>query len=513
VNNNNKRKERMNVIEQLKAARRVSVPLVIWKTPDPASTIEQIAKSANGAPLVQWDIVNGVRALNEKAKVIIKSLGDDTLGQGNPLEALAAAQKMPKDTLFFMHNAHAFVENSSVVQAIWNLRDSNKSEHRMLVMLTPQMRTPMELANDVVVIDEALPNADELSVIVKAQVEQAQIGAKEAGKKLVTPDVEITVDALSGLSQFAAEQTVAMSFELNGDKVQLNSDTLWARKRQAIEETRGLTVWRAGETLEDVKGCYNVKSFINKLINGRTPPRAIVFVDEIEKSLSGVAGDTSGTSQDQLATLLKEMQDKKAHGTLFIGHPGSAKSMIAKATGASAGIVTIALDLGAMKGSLVGESERNIRQAMKVIDSVSAGRPLYIATCNQIGALPPELLRRFTLGTFFFDLPTTEERAEIWKAYLKKFDLKDDPNTVNHEGWTGADIFNCAQRAWMFKCSLAEAAEYATPVCKTAPLKIEALRNLANGAFISASYAGLYQKPGTESAKPGPAKRKMSFAS
>jgi SpoVK/Ycf46/Vps4 family AAA+-type ATPase len=168
-----------------------------------------------------------------------------------------------------------------------------------------------------------------------------------------------------------------------------------------------------------------------------------------------------------------------------------------------------------MKGSLVGDSEQNIRAAMKVIDAVSQGRALYIATCNKIDALPPELKRRFTLGTFFFDLPTQEERDSIWAHYLKKFDLltgkgKNSREKIDDNGWTGADIFNCCNRAWMFKSSIEEAAKYATPICKTSPQAIESLRSIADGAFISANYEGLYQKTKQTVALTG-SKRQMRF--
>ena len=173
-----------------------------------------------------------------------------------------------------------------------------------------------------------------------------------------------------------------------------------------------------------------------------------------------------------------------------------------------------------MKGNLVGDSEKNIRAAMKVIDAVSQGRALYIATCNKIASIPPELKRRFTLGTFFFDLPTLAERAAIWKHYVKKFNLggkdvrigsnKYQIDGVSDEGWTGADIFNCCNRAWMFDSSLGEAAKYATPICKTDPQGIEALRNVADGAFISANYEGLYEKT-KQTVSLGAAKRKMTF--
>jgi AAA+ superfamily predicted ATPase len=113
------------------------------------------------------------------------------------------------------------------------------------------------------------------------------------------------------------------------------------------------------------------------------------------------------------------MQDNSASGVIFIGPPGSAKSMVAKAAGTEAGVPTIQLDLGAMRGSLVGQSESQVRSALKVITAVASGKTLWIATCNSIGNLPPELRLRFTLGTFFFDLPAAAERDRIWNIYLK----------------------------------------------------------------------------------------------
>jgi hypothetical protein len=516
----------MDTLKQFNAARRVSVPLIIWKTPDPAATMNAVRDGAE-YPVLGWDIVRGVRPWNEAAKGKTES----ECGVGDPVGMLQAVETLPADSVMFMQNAQLYAggdnPNPSVLQAIWNLRDTNKADHKTLVLLSPQMRTPLELANDIMVLDETLPDDKALSNIVVTQAEHARIGAKDAGvkfKAMTAADVDKAVDALSGLSAFAAEQTVAVSFEKNGDGVTLNQNTLWDRKRQAIEETKGLKVWRDGETLDDVKGCENVKDFIHKVITGRMPPRGIVFIDEIEKQLGGVTGDLSGATTDQLGVLLVKMQNMKAQGMMFVGHAGSAKSMVAKATGNTAGIVTMEMDLGAMKGNLVGESEANIRAAFKVVEAVTQGRALFIATCNKInGNLPPELKRRFTLGTFFFDLPTLAEREAIWAYYITKFGLKGKGFIENGSGgyriaglddtgWTGADIFNCCNRAWMFNCTIAEAGKYATPICKTDPQAIETLRGIADNAFISANYEGLYRKEKQTVDIGGSGKaRKMSF--
>ena len=229
-------------LKQYNAARRVSVPLVVWKTPDAAATISSVKNSEKADyPIFSWDIVRGVMPVNDQAM----GKGGQGIGIGNPPDMLDAAQKLPKHSVLFMHNAQRFVDDSTVLQGIWNLRDTNKSEHRMLVLLAPQMRTPIELSNDILAIDEQLPDAAQLRDIVEAQISHAQVGAKESGVKfdgVTSEGIDRAVDALSGLSAFSAEQTVAVSFEKNGKGVVLNPVTLWDRKRQAIEETQGLTV-------------------------------------------------------------------------------------------------------------------------------------------------------------------------------------------------------------------------------------------------------------------------------
>ena len=170
--------------------------------------------------------------------------------------------------------------------------------------------------------------------------------------------------------------------------------------------------------------------------------------------------------------------------------PGSAKSLTAKATGNTAGIPTVAFDLSAMQSSLVGGSGERLRAALQVVDAISQGKSLWIATCNSITSLPPELRRRFTLGTFFFDLPTAEEREAIWKIYLAKWNLTGD--RPNDDGWTGAEIKECCRKAWRLNLSLRESAEYLVPVSRSAADQIESLRRLASGRFLSASHPGVY---------------------
>ena len=469
------------------AARCVSTPLVAVRTADPASTthfvIETLSQGGGLPALLGWDVMRGLYAISrDSSDELGRVFGDREAVTVGPADALLLAQQLREDGLLLYANAHRFWNEPGVMQGIWNLRDPFKATGRMLVLLAaPGATLPAEVGQDVLVLDEPLPSIRHLERIVQETFKAAELHEPE---RCV---IDRAVDALIGLAAFPAEQALAMSLV----KRELDAEDLWERKRQIIEQTPGLSVWRGGETFEDIGGVENVKSFLRAVLAGVDSPRVIVFIDEIEKAFAGTGTDLSGVKTEMTGTILTYMQDREADGAVFIGPPGSAKSATAKATGGTAGIPTIAFDLAAMESSLVGASTERLRTALKIIDAVSQGRMLFIATCNSIASLPPELRRRFTLGTFFFDLPTAEERETIWRIYLKKYDGSGD--LPDDEGWTGAEIKECARKAHRLGMTLTEASRYIVPVSRSAGEQIKALRQMASGKFISASTPGLYR--------------------
>lgn len=509
------------LIKQLKAARRVSVPVVSITTPDPAATVRAIvlevvgdAKS-HGKPVavLAWDVVEGVRGANEAGKAVRDLLIDEMDPTvGNPVALLTKAKQLPPGTVLIVHAAGRFVADPMTVQAAWNLRDLFKSDTRTLVLLTTDAHWPAEISGDVVSLDEPLPDAQALCDIITKTYGSA---ALEVPERLA--DINKIVEAVQGLPAFQAEQVIAMSLTTKGVDV----SALWERKRQQIELTPGLKVHRDPTTFADIGGVPVVKDFLTRVMHGQARPNAVVFVDEIEKFLAGAgparggAADSSGVSQDQLGQLLSYMQDQNASGLIFVGPPGAAKSAVAKAAGNEAGIPTIQLDLGAMKGGLVGASEQNLRAALKVVTSVSNGRSLWIATCNSIGDLPPELRRRFTLGTFFFDLPDEAERKAIWNIWFDRYDFKGAGvigKHVDDAGWTGAEIRQCCDIAWRLGCTLKEAAGFVVPVSRSAAEQLDKLRRAAEGRFLSASRPGVYRREdSTAATKPANGRRKLEL--
>jgi SpoVK/Ycf46/Vps4 family AAA+-type ATPase len=200
---------------------------------------------------------------------------------------------------------------------------------------------------------------------------------------------------------------------------------------------------------------------------------------------------------------------------------------------------TITLDVGSLLGSLVGQSEANIRQALRLIDAMAPAvvfldecekafsgvsaqgdsgvsarvfgafltwlndhesDVFVVATANDISKLPPEFSRseRFD-GVFFLDLPAPQQRNLIWNLYLKKYGLEGP--APKDEGWTGAEIKACCRLAALLDVPLSTAAHNIVPVSVTAVEAVERLRNWASGRCLSADHTGIYEREAVKGAR------------
>ena len=237
-------------------------------------------------------------------------------------------------------------------------------------------------------------------------------------------------------------------------------------------------------------------------------------------------------------------------GVLMLGVQGCGKSLCAKAVSSLWQLPLLRFDMGRMFGSLVGSSEENVRRAIAVAESVApailwvdeidkafAGSqgsgatdggttarvfgtfltwlsekiaPVFVvATANDISQLPPELLRKGRLDEIFFvDLPTDEERQEIFRIHLARRGR--DPQLFDvvslaacSENFSGAEVeqavISALYDAFYAKVELSsehvlEALRQTVPLAKTMDEQINRLRNWAEGRARNASTA---RQPGT----------------
>ena len=226
---------------------------------------------------------------------------------------------------------------------------------------------------------------------------------------------------------------------------------------------------------------------------------------------------------------------KRPRGVLLLGVSGTGKSAFAKALGKESGRPTLVLDIGALMGSLVGQTEANIRRALQIADAMApcilfvdelekalsgatssgngdsgvssrmfgtllswmndhTSNVYLVATCNDISKMPPELTRaeRFD-GIVFLDLPGREQKDRIWQQYIELFELDPKQKLPKDEQFTGAEIRSCCRLAALLDIPLVQSAINVVPVAVTANESVDALRNWASGRCLDSEAGGIYQ--------------------
>ena len=277
-------------------------------------------------------------------------------------------------------------------------------------------------------------------------------------------------------------------------------------------------------------------------------------------------GGLSGLKQwlnekkELLVTSNREEMQKRGlqppRGIMLVGVPGCGKSLSAKAIAAEWKLPLYRLDFATVQGSYVGQSEHQLREALKTAEQVSpcvlwideiekglsgasqsndggvsarmVGQFLFwlqeckkqvfvVATANDVSKLPSELLRRGRFDELFFvDLPTSTERKEIILMYFKKYlDFKLQEDLLNKlieltEGFTGADLESTVRDIAyrnivigieaLSNNNIINSFTNVVPLSQTSPERIEAIRAWGKERAVPASgnpigQEGLKKKP------------------
>jgi hypothetical protein len=455
---------------------RAGYPVLWCETFEEDRAIRELGKQADGYKVWEWDIIGGMMDGEGKNRQEIE----------DPEGAIGAIKGLPDGTVLFVKDAHRYMEDLRVVRTVRNLLALLKSTDRHIVFVAPTLKIPLELQKDVCVIDFKLPEVDQL-------VELATTIAADNGLELVI-DAKV-IGAAKGLTINEAENALARSIiETKG----YSREVLEEEKLQAVKKSGLAEIWPA-ESMTEVGGLAILKAYISS----RAP------------------GFLEGSKLPQ------------PRGILLAGLPGSGKSLCAKATASALEMPLIRLDLGTLKGSLVGESEANMRKATQLIDAISpcvvwldeiekslsgvqssgktdggTGANMFgqlltwmqeskakhyiVATCNDIDDLfaisQGALIRRFD-DIFFVDLPSEEERREIYQIMLRRYNVNDPAfsalDIAIFREWTGAEIEKFVKNA--LYDGIGKALENIRPIAQQNREKIEKAREWAKWNAISAN--------------------------
>ena len=360
----------MDISNYLKAG----YPCLYVSTHEPLRATVSI--KAKGWISFSWDCLRGI---------VDRDTGQIMEDAIDPLSALKWLSRC-NDTILLVQNFHHFITSVEIIQEIQNSVPVWKASGCCLIMIGPSIQLPQEILGFFTLLEFMLPSKEELFKI-----------AQELAKEVDIEVCDEAVEAALGLSEFESETAFALSLVL---KRCFCAEIITEQKKQMIRRTGLMEFWPP-VPVNQVGGLDLFKQYLDN--------RKKAF-------LSG---------NEHLP---------KPKAFLLVGIPGTGKSLSCKAAASILNWPLIRLDISALKGSLVGESEQKTRQAIATIDAFgravvwideadkvfsgvkSSGRTdggttsgmfgiflnwlqettspiLVMATANNIQDLPPEFLR------------------------------------------------------------------------------------------------------------------------
>ncbi len=495
--------------------------------------IEEICRlaAAQDEPwtVATWDLDRGLRLPGRSAPAAGGQEAQDGQDEAppappptanDPIAAIKALARLAPDsddgaTLLVLPNFHRLIDSAELVQVLADELWAGRSRRTFVVVLSPIVKLPVELERMFVVIDHPLPGPAELIHIALSVASADELPAEGADRIRL-------LEAAAGMTRMECESALALSLVRSG---RVDVQTVWEAKAAMLRRSGLLRLHRGAEKFADLGGLDALKQFCQLALRQREEEPG---TRNPERSRTGDAAVPGSQFPVPAAA--------RPRGVLLLGVPGTGKSAFAKALGNETGRPTVTLDVGALYGSLVGQTEANVRNALAIADAMapcvlfvdeiekalsgaeSSGRTdsgvsarlfgtlltwlsdhesdvFVVATSNDVSKLPPEFSRAERWdGVWFIELPTEEERQAIWAIHMRAFGVQHSRAQAYAEGWTGAEIRSCCRLAALLGTDLPSAARNVVPVISTAAESVQRLRQWATGRCLDATWGGIYTR-------------------
>jgi SpoVK/Ycf46/Vps4 family AAA+-type ATPase len=402
-------------------------PLVLVETVEEERVAEllQAVTRELELPLFAWSINRGLEKLPGGEAVATQWTQD-------PFQLLAHLEGMTVEAVYLLRDFAKHIDTPQVVRQLRDLAARFATHRSTLVISGGRIDLPDDLAHLAVPYALRLPTREELEPVLRAVLRA--FGGKRPAKAELTPEQQASLlDALSGLTLNQARQALA----------------------RALVEDGLLEYFPAEDNVHQLGGFGRLKQWLARARLG-------------------------------FSAEARELNLKPPRGILLVGVQGCGKSLAARHVAREWQLPLVKLDAGRLYDKYVGETEKNFRRATALAEGMApcvlwideiekafaqggsgsedggVGRRVFgafltwlqekkpgvfvVATANDLGSLPPELIRKGRFDeVFFVDLPTPDERRAIFEIHLSQ--RKQDPAAFSFDplldasdGFSGAEI-------------------------------------------------------------------------
>ncbi|NCT69032.1 MAG: AAA family ATPase [Rhodanobacteraceae bacterium] len=494
----------MSANQDLATLIRAGTPLLVIESTEEKRVVEGFRHAIAQAlrPLYRWSITAGLERLDMQADA------DEAAGAPDATLTLHAIKAAREPGIYLLLDFQPYLRYPMTLRLLREIVQRDASAEHTLVLVGAAIELPDELATAATRFEFALPDAEALAALVR---EEAFAYSRGHDGRRVVVDAEAARAVVRNLRGLTLEDARRIVRKLIHDDGALSAADLpeLARAKAALLDRDGLLHFE-----------YETAQFAG---------------------VGGLARLKQWIAQRRPAFLGQKLPIRldPPKGVLLLGVQGCGKSLAAKAIAGGFGVPLLRLDIGTLYNKYHGETERNLRAALKNaellapcvlwIDEIEKAlataeadegvsrrvlgylltwlaersAPVFlVATANDVQALPAELLRKGRFDeAFFIDLPDAATRAEIFGLHLARralaaadYDLA--ALAAASAGFSGAEIEQVVVAALYAAAADGQRrptqAQLAAAIAGTRPLsvmmaeQVEALRAWARGRTVAA---------------------------
>ncbi len=440
-------------------------PIVVIETVEEERVERLLAEAARDLemPLFEWSVTTGLRRkaakrprsernANEGGRP--QDVGQPILNTAEPLGLLGHLAGLTVEGIFLLKDLGRHLDDPTHVRKLRDVARRYSHTRSTLVLVGSKVELPPELEHQAVYLELRLPDLEELGQVANAVIKS--LHAKRRVRVELSPeDTHDLLRALRGMTLNQARQAIAYAILEDGTLTARDISSVIDRKAKMIQESGLLEYFPVEDNAYELGGFTRLKAWLERAKVGfsaeaaklgLTPPRGILIV--------GVQGCGKSLAAKAIARQWRQPLIKLDAGRLYDKYVGESEKNLRKATELAESMAPVTLWVDEIEKAFApdggasndgGVSRRMLGALLTWLQEKTA-EVFVVATANDVFALPPELLRKGRFDEIFFvDLPDSGERRTIFEIHLRQrrqdpahFQLED--LALATEGFSGAEI-------------------------------------------------------------------------
>jgi len=426
-------------------------PLVVIETVEEERARRLVAAAAQslGFSFYEWSIVRGLRLGAER------DVGGHTIGTTTePAGALGHIRSLDRVGLYLLKDFGPHLDDPLVARLMREVCQGFSGTRSTIVLTGGHVTLPASLEPHAAWLELELPGEDELRQVLRTVIESL----KESHRLEVALDDSATgeiASALRGLTLNQARQAVAYAALEDGRFSREDLARIVDRKARLIQDSGLLEYFPPRDNAFELGGFARLGQWLERAEQGFTPEaRALGLTPPRGLLLAGVQGCGKSLAAKAIARRWRQPLLKLDAGRLYDKYVGESDKNLRRALALAESMAPAVLWIDEIEkafgsggdGDVDGGLSRRIQGHLLTWLQEKASSVFVVATANDVFALPPELMRKGRFDEIFFvDLPRPEERRAIFEIHLRgrgqdpaAFVL--DDLVLASEGMSGAEI-------------------------------------------------------------------------